>query len=104
MIPREKNYVSNKLDKLSAIQDSMSAGVNSAPRPYGGQLSEKIRTFQTWKRLERLSNVVSLKEHSNGITTTRRFRDQTRRHGSRRKRLLMYLCHSPKTLLVGRKL
>lgn len=42
MIPREKNYISNKLDKLSAIQNSMRAGVSSAPRPYGGQLSEEL--------------------------------------------------------------
>tara|TARA_R110002020_G_scaffold248643_1_gene462673 strand:+ start:60 stop:401 length:342 start_codon:yes stop_codon:yes gene_type:complete len=26
----------------SAIYDAMGAGVNSAPRPYGGQLSEKL--------------------------------------------------------------
>lgn len=30
------------IDKLSALYRSMSAGVNSAPRPYGGQLSEKL--------------------------------------------------------------
>ena len=30
------------IDKLAAIDDAMRAGVNSAPRPYGGQLSEKL--------------------------------------------------------------
>ena len=30
------------ISKLSAIHNAMGAGVFSAPRPYGGQLSEKI--------------------------------------------------------------
>ena len=30
------------LDRLSAVYRSMGAGVHSAPRPYGGQLSEKL--------------------------------------------------------------
>lgn len=30
------------ISKLAAIDDAMRAGVNSAPRPYGGQLSEKL--------------------------------------------------------------
>ena len=62
------------MSKLSAIRNSLSAGIYSAPRSYGGQLSERLEIAM--ERTRDSSDVLNSKEHSN------RLRNQTRGYGS----------------------